>query len=442
MSKNQQFHFFRADRFIFAAPCLLLAALWTLVGGTNLFAAETNLNAFLVFTCDGTAREQQLLHEQAATWIINQTRALSTNASRVIYRIPVGSAKVERVQLELNVVPFLLEFSGDGNHWDPMISTDGTPSSPMQFNTHGAGFSPAQQEAAQHSGQAWFRIQPAGKSPSQCLQLQHFRLDVQGTGLPPQFVRPAWWRELVPLASGPLMFAVGATSMLLVWWRWGITWRILGAGAALWAVSVALKLAFAMVASQPVARWLHAALTKFWADPLFWSYVGLLTGIFECGIFLVVASFIKRSHWSWREAVALGVGFGAIEAMALGLVSGLSMNSTGPWASLTTGSEVLVPAFERLLALIIHVASVVMILHALIARQWRWFAASFVCKSAVDTVAAWLLLSGTSLRTSPWMMEWICIAPFALISVGALFHLRRVWTDMKMASVEVSVLQN
>jgi hypothetical protein len=82
-----------------------------------------------------------------------------------------------------------------------------------------------------------------------------------------------------------------------------------------------------------------------------------------------------------------------------------------------------------LIALAIHVAAKVMILRALVDRKWRWFWVSFVYKSAVDGVAAWVILSGTGLRSSPWLMRWLCFMPFALIGLWALLYLRRGWKE-------------
>lgn len=406
---------------------LLLVVLGSLLGRTPLLAAEGAPSAYLAFACDGVAREQRVLREQSATWIINQTRAFATNLGRVVYRVPVGSAQLERLQLEMNLVPCRLEFSVDGDHWETLISTAGIASNPAQFTTQGVGFTAAQQEASRASGYAWFRIWPAGESPSGILQLRHFRLDVRGTELPPQFVRPFWWRQFAPCAAGALMVVVGAVPVFIVWRRWRITWWVWGGGAALWAASVALKFIFFWVASGSVNRWLHAGLPQTWAAPAFWCYVGLLTGVFECGIFLVAAPLLKRRQWSWREALSLGVGFGAIEALVVGIAAGLSASPAGDWVYVTTWSEALVPAFERLLALLIHVAAVVMILRALINRKWQWFWAAFVYKSAVDSVAAWLVGSGSSLMSHPWLMEWLCFAPFALVGVLVLLNLRRRW---------------
>ena len=411
---------------------LSLLLLCSLLGKTPLLAAEAVPSSFLTFACDGTAREQAVLHEQSTTWIINQTRAFAPTVGRVVYRVPVGSAQLESLRIEANLVPYRLEFSGDGERWEILISPAGSGSNPSQFTTQEVSFTAAQREAARASGYAWFRIRPAGESASETLQLLYFRLDVRGAELPPQFVRSSWWRRFVPSAAGGLMVVVGAVPVFIVWRRWRIPWRVWCGGAVLWGVAIALKFGFNLVAIGPVDRWLHAALPQTWADPAYWCYVGSLTGVCECGIFLVAAPLIKRRQWSWREALSLGVGFGAIEALVFGAaasVSAFSANQADAWASVTTWSETLSPAFERLLTLPIHAAAAVMILRALIDRKWPWFWVSFAYKSAVDSVALWLILSGTSLFYSLWLREWLCFAPFALIGVLVLLYLRRRWME-------------
>jgi uncharacterized membrane protein YhfC len=235
--------------------------------------------------------------------------------------------------------------------------------------------------------------------------------------------------NLNSLAPALLMALVGATAMVIASRRWRVSWRILGAGAALWVGAVALKFRCAILANAPVNRWLHAELPKHWADLAFWGYVGLLTGIFECGIFLLAAPLIRRRQWRWGEAMSLGIGFGAIEALGVAAGTALAARAIGGSSSLAIWVGALLPAFERLIALAIHVAATVMILRALIDRQWRWFWVSFLYKSAVDSVAAWVILSGTSLRSSPLLMEWACFMPFALIGLGALIYLRRAWEN-------------
>jgi uncharacterized membrane protein YhfC len=202
-----------------------------------------------------------------------------------------------------------------------------------------------------------------------------------------------------------------------------------GAGAALWAVSVAFKFVAAWLTVLPMNHWLHATLPYVWAEPFSWCYAGTLTGVFECGIFLVVARRIRRKGWTWGETLALGLGFGAIEAVGVGLVVGFSASQTGFWDCIGRSSDALTQPFERVLALLVHAAAAAMLLRGLLERKWRWFWASFVYKSAVDTVAAWLVISKSNLLFSPWLMEWLCFAPFAVLGLLLLFYMKRMWRE-------------
>jgi uncharacterized membrane protein YhfC len=404
----------------------LLVVFPLLCGGPSLRADDATTNAFLTFACDGTALEQQFLYDQSATWIVDNTRVLQPSMGSVVYRVPVRGAQMERLDLLLNLLPYRLDFSADGVHWETIVAGGGNPAGPLTFTRRSVGFTPAQCQAARSSGYAWIRLQPAGESNSQFLRLQDFQLIVSDTVLPPHFFRQSWWRQIVSAATGPEMILAGALPILIVWLGWHTRWWIWASGAVLWAVSVALKFAFASLSLQPVYRWLNELLPQSCAGPLYWSYVGLLTGVFECGIFLVIARLIRRREWSWRDALALGVGFGGMEAMALGLPVALTATQSWDWAA--SPLDTLAPAFERLIALFIHVAAVVMILRALIDRSWKWFALSFIFKSAVDSVAGWLLFSGTSLIGFPWRCRLI-FAPFAVLGVLVLFYLRRRWRE-------------
>jgi hypothetical protein len=389
-------------------------------------------SSYLVFACDGNTPEQQFLFEQPATWIVNQNRAVDPKLGHLTYRIPVGHATLERLSFELNQVPYRLEFSADGTNWQSLVSIISVASKPMEFGTQGTGFTDAQREAARASSYAWFRIRSATESQTEVIQLKHLRLNVRGAEVPPQFVRATWWRESGPFATGPLMIAVAIVPVLFFWRRWKAGWRVWFGGAALWFVSVALKFLVATLANAPMRRWLSAALAHSWADLIFWCYIGLLTGIFECGIFLLFAPLIKRRKWTLGQALALGLGFGAIEAFVLGsftsIASFFTPQTNAPFDSLTW-SNALAGPFERLLTLPIHTVSVALIVGALVERRWRWFWASFVYKSAVDGVAAWLLLSGTNLLSHHWLMEWICFAPFALLGIIGLVYLGENWRE-------------
>jgi C-terminal processing protease CtpA/Prc len=177
---------------------LVLVTLGLLLNHTALRAAETAApSACLPIACDGSPPEQRVLFDQSSTWIINQTRAFHTNQGRAVYRLPVGSAQLERLQFECNLAPYRLEFSADDTHWEMLASRAGNVASkPQEFTTQDVGFTAAQGEAAKGSGYAWLRFRPAEGS-REFLQLRHLQLDVRAAGLPPGFVRPS----SLPVAS-------------------------------------------------------------------------------------------------------------------------------------------------------------------------------------------------------------------------------------------------
>src|SRR3990172_10800554 len=86
------------------------------------------------------------------------------------------------------------------------------------------------------------------------------------------------------LLSGMGMIVVGA--VCVIYWalkrRVSITPFLLG-GAA-WVVSVALKVGFALICNRRVQSLLSESFTEWVASPLFLLYIGLLTGVFECGL--------------------------------------------------------------------------------------------------------------------------------------------------------------
>ncbi len=60
---------------------------------------------------------------------------------------------------------------------------------------------------------------------------------------------------------------------------------------------------------------LYEIALNYKSEPVLWLYMGLSTGVFECGATLAFTYFIKKlRHASWKETVGFGAGFGAVEA--------------------------------------------------------------------------------------------------------------------------------
>jgi uncharacterized membrane protein YhfC len=275
-----------------------------------------------------------------------------------------------------------------------------------------------QQESAR-LGHAYFRFTAGSSQQDACPAIRWLKVEVSGLPTPAHFYRTSWSTRILSLLEPKLLFFVGVVAVFLARKRWKSPWSIFVAGALLWAVSVAAKAGFAWFLNDPVYRLFHAALPTVPANVAFWCYMGLLTGLFECGIFLVVSKQIRKKSWDWKAATSLGVGFGAMEAIVLGVSAAVAaaLNSE-PVVNLDFASSLIGP-MERVIALFVHIASVAMVIYAITQRRWNWFAVAFVFKSGVDAAAAFALMTGM-MKTHPWCVELFLFGPFACAGVFAL----------------------
>ena len=235
------------------------------------------------------------------------------------------------------------------------------------------------------------------------------------------------------------MIGVAIAAVLLYRRGRSVSWTIFGLGALAWTISVALKFAWAFPMNAPVKAGLDAVLPPRAADPIFWIYIGLLTGIFECGFTLVFVRMTRLRTAEWREAVAFGIGFGAIEAFLLGLLSFVGIlllvvfwdQLPGETKAAVAGRvrgdllAIPMPVAERVSALVAHVFTCVLIVHGVRVREWRWFWIAFAYKSALDAFAAWGLLATDLARSTGTLVAFeAAVAVFALVGLAGLGYLR------------------
>ncbi len=83
--------------------------------------------------------------------------------------------------------------------------------------------------------------------------------------------------------------------------RLGATWSVLLLEGLTWTISVVLKIAWAVPTNKPILNFLKSKLPVKLSGPISWSYIGLLTGIFECGIALAfvpkIRYYIEQVGW-------------------------------------------------------------------------------------------------------------------------------------------------
>jgi uncharacterized membrane protein YhfC len=216
-------------------------------------------------------------------------------------------------------------------------------------------------------------------------------------------------------------------------------WLLVGAGA--WFVGVIFKFMAAYLANAPVLAAFKSKLGNTGYLALGSVYVGLLTGIFEIGITLVFALLVRRMWENSRNALSVGLGAGLIEALLIGFSSlGSSVtvmtNAAGSDAVMGALTQVaaatpllwLISPAERLIAILCHTSSRMLVLFALAHRRIRYFWAGFAILTAIDAIAGYFHLAGLVNRISTWWVE-LLLLPFALASYYIIRWCLRNWLD-------------
>ncbi len=217
------------------------------------------------------------------------------------------------------------------------------------------------------------------------------------------------------LLGGLGMIAVAAGYIIHVIVR-RLSGGYLALGALAWVVAVALKFAWAIPINKLVYNALYNALPKALAGPVFYVYVGSLTGVFEVALVWLVLRYTRLGKADWKRVLAFGIGFGAVEALLLGLsslgnvVAAMLMPNVFPPAALEQIAQAnnilygLAPILERFFTVLVHILSNVLIFYAVARRQPRWFWLAFVYKTLIDTVAAYAQVTGLT-PGKIWVIE-------------------------------------
>jgi uncharacterized membrane protein YhfC len=194
-------------------------------------------------------------------------------------------------------------------------------------------------------------------------------------------------------------------------------WSYLGLGALAWAVTVVLKFAWAVPVNPSVYDGLYNALPEALAALLFYLYAGALTGVFEVGIVWLVMRYTRLGQVPWNRALAFGIGFGAVEALLLGVSSvgtvltALVAPGVFPLEVLEQMSRLnnvlygLAPILERFFIVLVHILASVLIFYAIAQRKPKWFWLALIYKTGIDAVAAFGQFWGLETLAKIWIME-------------------------------------
>jgi uncharacterized membrane protein YhfC len=239
------------------------------------------------------------------------------------------------------------------------------------------------------------------------------------------------------LGSGIGMLLVGIISV--VWWkrRSGVEMDFFFYGGIVWLVAIAIKGVMDYALSPMLYEYfsLYGLMAVLLASGV---YVGLRTGLLESGLsyMFVIRSRLMRA--GWKEAIAFGVGFGAAEAIFLGLSSFTSilvlvmfpaiMNSIPVeyqlqvLSQLEMGTEVIfAPMLERVFVMFAHVFAAVLVFMAVRSRKMWYLVLSIIYKTLLDGILPWLSYTlGTGDILSIYLME----IPIIIIGLIGYFGIR------------------
>lgn len=217
-------------------------------------------------------------------------------------------------------------------------------------------------------------------------------------------------------------------------------------GAAAWMISVALKFAAAIPLNGPIYELIYTTLAEPIAGPVFWVYVGLLTGVFEVAVVYLWLRYTRFGKASWKQALAFGIGFGSVEALLLGILNLIStgaallvpdqmgMSALQSVAQQNNLLYALAPTAERFFTILIHIFCNTALFYAINARKPGWFWFSFVFKSAIDAIAGYAQLNWVNTLAFLWTIE-------AFVIIFGLVGLYFTWSiSKKYPPVEESPL--
>ncbi len=227
---------------------------------------------------------------------------------------------------------------------------------------------------------------------------------------------------LSPLAllGGAGMVLVAAAFIAYAAWN-KLGWGYLGLGALAWVVTVALKFAWAIPTNTPVSNALSGSLPEWLTGPIFWLYLGALTGVFEVALTWLLLRYTRLGRTTWARALAFGIGFGAVEALLLGLLSlgsvltAVLAPAVIPYEGLAALARLnnplfgLAPVIERIAVVFAHIFSNLLLFYGVQKKQPGWFWLAFAYKTVLDTFAAFAQFWGVDTVGRIWPIEAILI---------------------------------
>jgi uncharacterized membrane protein YhfC len=194
-------------------------------------------------------------------------------------------------------------------------------------------------------------------------------------------------------------------------------------GALLWVIGVSLKFAVAIPVNHRFLKLLLLSLHSIEAQIIYYTYVGLLTGVFECAFCYLVIKYSKLRDYNFDNAIAFGIGFGSTEAILIGFYSLIQVLLSGVSAQSSLLLSIPVPIIERISTLFVHIFCSVLIFYSIRNRQISYFLLSFFIKTFFDGLAGWFNIAFIHSLSNIWIVEALT-AIVGILSLSGLYWMR------------------
>jgi uncharacterized membrane protein YhfC len=241
-----------------------------------------------------------------------------------------------------------------------------------------------------------------------------------------------------------LMITAGVGLGVWVTWRFHLSWRLYGIGAATFVLSQVGHIPF----NATVLPWLKNLGMPFPPEPVgvvaVAVFAGLSSGLFEETARWVMYRWAVKDARSWRKALALGAGHGGIEAILAGALAGwtvfqaIALMGVSDLSTVVSAQQLpqvqafvdafwsapwyatLLGALERFLALPLHLALSVLVFQCFARRQWGWWLLAVLWHGSANGI----VYSVLQVTQNPYLTE-LCFAAFTLGSLLIIWKLRQ-----------------
>ncbi len=202
------------------------------------------------------------------------------------------------------------------------------------------------------------------------------------------------------ILSGIGMLIVGALAPLIWWWKKGTEIEFFIYGLLLWVIAISPKFLMDFTITKPLSQSL-LVYGNIGYVVVMGLYVGLRTGLLESGLSYIVIRKTRMRGADLNRAIAIGIGFGAIEAIFIGfssfintlvfllypgLIDKIPESQRDTVIQQLNQSSLMIPApiLERTFVIVIHIFALLLVFYAIKTSKIKYLIASVIYKTVVD----------------------------------------------------------